>query len=325
MFFLASNSVTSPYANSDPLFSATTQLDIPEGTYYEADDFVTVMGCTDQYQICNPAKPGPDGCTPLGTIDALNDAAGNIGLNDYQLSTQDTINIAMRESNMFDSVFGRGASALKAQRTVFERFQEAQLPNNQWQIEASGWFAVSLASLQQALVEIATGPVDIVSSGGYVESFSTPYAPAICNRQMIRNVHGYQNFSTLGVGIVLVVGAILIILGWVIDTVGGFVQKSLLKKDYARLAWISDGYLQLQRLAYEGAGYVNWEGCVDDVPVSGLLDTKCQQLGGLAIADVKHPKLEKATTYPKSSPDDGPPQEEVKLQAHQEVRPAQDD
>ena len=325
MFFLASNSITSPYANSDPLFSATTEQNIPEGTYYEADNFVTVMGCTDQYQICNPAKPGPDGCTPLGTIDALNDAAGNIGLNDYQLSTQDTINIAMRESNMFDSVFGRGASALKAQSTVFERFQEAQLPNNQWQIEASGWFAVSLASLQQALVEIATGPVDIVSSGGYVESFSTPYAQAICNRQMIRNVNGYQNFSTLGVGIVLIVGTILIILGWVIETVGGFVQKSLLKKDYARLAWISDGYLQLQRLAYEGAGYVNWEGCVDDVPVLGLLDTKGQQLGGLAIAEVKHPELEKATFYPKSSPDDGPPQEGVKLLDHQEVRPAQDD
>ena len=319
MFFLASNSITSRYANSDPLFSATRELDLPEGTYYDADDFLTVMGCIDQYQICNPAMPGTDGCTPLGTIDALLDAADNIGLNNYQLSTQDTINIAMRESNMFNSVFGRGASALKAQSTVFERFQDAQLPNNQWQIEASGWFAVSLASLQQALVEIATGPVDIVSSGGYVESFSNPYDQEICNRQMIRNVNGYQNFSTLGVGFVLIVGAILIILGWVIETVGGFVQKSLLKKDYARLAWISDGYLQLQRLAYEGAGYVNWEGCVNYVPVSGLLDTKGQQLGGLDITDVKHPELEKVNPCPKSPPGDGLPQEGVRLLDQKEI------
>jgi hypothetical protein len=311
MFFLTSNSITSPYVNSDPLFSATTEMDIPEGTYYEADDFITVMGCIDQYQTCNPTKTEHDGCTPLGTWGALNNAASSTGLNDYQLSTQDTINIAIRGSNMFSSVFGRGASALKAQSTVFERFQEAQLPNNQWQIEASGLFPVSLASLQQALVEIATGPVDIVSSGGYVESPSTPYAQAICKRQMIRNINGYINFSTLGVGIVLIIGAILIILGWVIDTVGGFVQKLLHKKDYdyARLAWISDGYLQLQRLAYEGAGYVNWKGCADDVPVSDLLDTNGQKLGGLAIADVNHPELEKATPCPKSSPDDGPPQE----------------
>jgi hypothetical protein len=139
-------------------------------------------------------------------------------------------------------------------------FQVAKVPNNQWQIEMSGWFVISLASLQQALVEKATGPSDIVSQGGYVTSPGpSDYAgQALCKRQMIRNVSGYQNFSTLGVAIILIIGTSLVILGWTIETVVGLIQKRF-HKDHARLARISDSYLQLQRMAYEGGGYTGWK------------------------------------------------------------------
>jgi hypothetical protein len=141
---------------------------------------------------------------------------------------------------------------------------------------------------------------------------------------MIRNVSGYQNFSTLGVAIVLIVGSSLVILGLVIDVDVGLVQKLVFKKHYARLTWISDEYLQLQRLAYEGAGYINWEGCANDVPVSGRLERADQELGGLDISDIEHPRLVKFPPYPESSPDDGPPQKGVKLLDYQEVSPVPD-
>jgi hypothetical protein len=62
MFFLAPNSVIYNYPNTDPMFSATIEANL---TYlsisgngnitqvvYEADYYVNVIGCTDQYQIC---------------------------------------------------------------------------------------------------------------------------------------------------------------------------------------------------------------------------------------------------------------------------------
>ena len=64
------------------------------------------------------------------------------------------------------------------------------------------------------------------------------------------NVSGYQNFSTLGVLIILVVGVSLVGLGLGIDTAVGWLQQRV-GKHFERLTWISDGYLQLQRMAYE--------------------------------------------------------------------------
>jgi hypothetical protein len=304
MFFFAANLVQYTYPNSDPIFSANIrvnlnkELDNKELVVYLADISITVLACTDQYQICNPSLTGPDGksmlCTPLGPTYSLFDEAEKIDLNSYQIATVATIQNAMLASSMSNSVNGRGSSALKAQSTVFTEtnsyVQVAQLPNNQWQIELSSWFAVSLATLQQYLVEKASGPTDVLELGGNIIKPNDKYKEAICKRQMIRNVAGYQNFSTLGVAIILIFGSSLVALGLVIDTVFGWMQRRILKQHYRRLSWISDGYLQLQRLAYEGAGYDKWDGCTDEVPVSK--DAKqVPELGGLEISDIGHPRL----------------------------------
>jgi hypothetical protein len=97
---------------------------------------------------------------------------------------------------MFNTVNGRGSSALKIEETVFNSFnpsQAAQIANNRWQSELSGWFAISLVSLQQALPEKAIGPTDVANVGGTITSPGPDNKPgqSICNRQMIRNVSGY--------------------------------------------------------------------------------------------------------------------------------------
>jgi hypothetical protein len=75
---------------------------------------------------------------------------------------------------------------------------------------------------------------------------------AVCNRQMIRNVNGYQNFITLGISIILIIRTTLVILSCCVDILVRIVQKRL-NWQHSRLSWTSDGYLQLQRLAYVGA------------------------------------------------------------------------
>jgi len=261
------------------------------------------------WELGNPNEPGPDGqsarCTPLGPFEALPTETLNIGLNDYQYATSGTITISMRSANMYYAVAGRGSSALRTEETVFNAFnpnQVAQIPNNRWQSELSGWFAISLASLQQALVEKASGPTDVVNVGGTINSPDAANKPgqAVCKRQMIRNVSGYENFSTLGVATILIVGTILIILGWNIDILVGRIQRRH-KRNFARLSWISDGYLQMQRMAYEGAGYSDWMYCADEVPVSNDLDRASQRLGPLNIDNLDHPQLERSVTAPTAS------------------------
>ena len=284
----------------DPMFGATLfqNLSTPgyEFTWYNSDFLVTSIGCTDQYQICNPVKPGPDGepiwCTSLTGIGPVTNETDEIGLNGYQSATASAILVAMEgASSISNAVDGRGLAALKAQSTVLNKIQQAALPNNQWQIEVDGWFVISLAGLQQALVERALGPTDVLDSGGAIDYPTDIYGKAICKRQMVSNVSSYQNFSILGVAIILVVGGTLVFLGLVLDKAVGLVQKVILRKHYGRLTWVSDGYLQLQRLAYEGAGYGNWGRCADEVPRSRDLGRRAQMLGPLDIADINHPRL----------------------------------
>ncbi|KAE9364620.1 hypothetical protein N431DRAFT_354454 [Stipitochalara longipes BDJ] len=326
MYFLSANSVGYSYPNSDPMFSANieTNISYPSGpgganltlVYYFPDYWVNVVGCTDQYQICNPAIVGPDGeatlCTPLGPLGALPSAILHIGLSNYQTETCATLVVSMRSASLFYAVNGRGSSALQTSETVFQsaaQFQVAQIPNNRWQTELGGWFDISLVTLQQALVEKASGPANIVNQGGTITSPGpTDFIDQkLCKSQMIRNVSGYQNFSTLGVALILIIGTSLVILGWTIDMVVGFVQRYLFKRNLARLSWVSDGFLQLQRMAYEGAGYSDWRCCADYVPVSSDLDKASQRLGPLNIDDLDHPQLTRSATAPTgdSSPTQG--------------------
>jgi len=328
MFIFAANGVINVDTNSDPIFSAhylyNASVDVfgKERVVYLADKALTALGCIDQYQICNPNMPGLNGepmlCGPLvGMYSLTGDLffleEEEVGLNPYQVATLETLVWAFFESSMWNSVSGRGPTALQAQNTIvttnFDYQQEARLPDNQWQIELSSWFNVSLASLQQYLVQKASGPTDVLAEGGYVQKPTTKYGGAICQRQMIRNVAGFQNFSTLGVVIILVFGSGFVLLGLVIDIVAGLIQKHFLKRDYQRLSWVSDGYLQLQRLAYEGAGYDAWDGCADEVPVSKDVEQQVPGLRGLdVITNPEHPRLlpyeKTATSELKSSTED---------------------
>jgi len=204
---------------------------------------------------------------------------------------------------MFYAVYGRGASALRTTESVFQsasQFNVAKIPNDRWHTELGGWFDISLVLLQQAMVEKAAGPANIVNQGGTIISPgpSDSIGQKLCKSQMIRNVSGYQNFSTLGVALILIIGTTLVILGWTIDIVVGFFQRNLFRRNLARLSWVSDGYLQLQRMAYEGAGYTDWRYCADYVPVSGDLDRASQRLGSLNIDDLDHPQLARSATTP---------------------------
>ncbi|TVY39346.1 hypothetical protein LSUB1_G002876, partial [Lachnellula subtilissima] len=300
MFFLSTNGVDNMDPVTDPLFAATRAVNktLNSGavaTRYISTAYTSAMGCIEQFQICNPSK-SPPLCTPLVKWGDLGDYVEKIGLNDLQYSTATTMFVASLQSKLWAAVNGRDGSSLKAQSTVLSLTQVAALPPNQWQLELDGWFATSLAVLQQQIVEIATGPTNF-NNYSVIDAPSDKYDREICTRQMVRNVGGYQNFSTLGVSLIIGLGSLLVIVGASIDSIWASIQTHVLKKrytSYGRLAWESDGYLQLQRMAQESAGHDNWVNCDGHIPVLGNLESDSQRVSVLNVSDRQHPRLSRA-------------------------------
>lgn len=290
LFLLAPNSVLYVAPVADPFFAASLPIAVPNldgtnTTFYTADQYVSAIACIDQYQYCNP-KTGR--CTSLTSVSVLNsnlDQLDDIDLNVAQLNTAEQIGFAVPYMGTFNSVLSRGAQALRASETVDNNIQIA-LPDDQWMTEVSSWYAVSMAKLQQKIVQYAIGPA-YTPAGVNVTAPLNDAQERICKNQKIRSASGTISFSVLGVAIILIVGAMLIFTNLVLDTLMGFIRRKLHWKDYKRLQWTLDEKLQMQRLAYEEAGQGHWSGAVSSVPVTRKHDT----FGIPRDVDATHPRL----------------------------------
>jgi len=287
LFLLAPNSVRYDTPVDDPFFSAHlvggSILSYGDNlTWYTSDHFVNALGCADQQQFCNPTN---NQCTELTASTILAKQFQQVGMNAVQQATCRRLLLELSSANTYFSVNGRGSSSLRAQETLYD-LNQAPLPNNQWMIEVSSWFSVSMAKLQQSVVQYATGPPYLVT-GSYLWKPTDAISVAMCGSQKVRNSFNTLSFSLLGVTIILVVGAMLIFTNLILDLVVGWIQHRWNIGDYRRLQWVLDEKLQLQRMAYEEAGIGTWSGTTDAVPV-----TKYGEMLGLPSGiDAKHPRL----------------------------------
>ncbi|KAE9367250.1 hypothetical protein N431DRAFT_350195 [Stipitochalara longipes BDJ] len=274
LFFLGANSISYISPVDDPWFAAhrhhISNIGVTENTW-RSDAFIQVLACADQYQICNP---GTDQCSSLDSLQATKQQLQQIGLNDYQNQTAFII------MDIGAALFGTGAvfealgsGALLATSQVVPPGVSFSLPDNQWMLEATWWFTIGLAGLQQSVVEYATGPNPDHLVDGQAIPLSTLGDPnstvtrTICNSQMIKSNGGYQNFSVLGLCCILAIGGSIIIVSLYVESIVGFVQKKVDKGEKGRTRWMADSNFQVQRMMYEGRGYEKWKGQKDAVPV----------------------------------------------------------
>ncbi|KAI9756864.1 MAG: hypothetical protein M1815_002651 [Lichina confinis] len=246
------------------------------------------MGCTEQYQFCNPVNGR---CTDLmGTTLLTEGDDAIIGLNPVQEVIRARIGFAALKSSIHYHLSSRGANALRAQEAV-SGADQTPLPPNQWTIEASTWFSVSLASLQKQMVEYATGPATTVSDPRR-QIPPGPMGRMMCSNQKVRATDGSISFSVLGTCIILVLGMAIVLTSLCVDSVVGWIQHRVLRRGvHRRLQWILDETLQLQRLAFEEAGMGTWSGTTASVPVTRAGEL----LGGFdATIDPDHPRLSRA-------------------------------
>ena len=293
----------------DPFYAATTPSGLNDTsgfsnfTYYISDRWVNALACTDQHQYCNPTNKQ---CTALNSYSLTHKALdeNEVGFNEAQLVTMLRLDSLAQFLTTYYSVNSRGAYALRASETL-DNLVNIALPNNQWMMEVSSWFAVSMAKLQQKVVQYATGP-------GYIPEGMTLSRPVKlqekqCKSQIGRSAAGTTSFSVLGVAIILIVGAILIPTSLILPSAVGLLRRLSRWKQYKSLQWAVDSKFQLQRLAFEEAGQGQWSGGADSVPLTRRDDV----LGLPERVDAKHPRLGRLPRHSESGTDGTPENESL--------------
>ncbi|KAJ9660424.1 hypothetical protein H2198_002542 [Neophaeococcomyces mojaviensis] len=263
LMFLTANSIYYAEPVDDPMFSAHIGQDLSSvvagATYYNADNYVAVMGCTDQYQICNPNNNQCSGL--VGALQILTTIANDhqrIDFNTVQQAIASRIAITAQESSIHYQVFTRMGSALKASDILTNTLSQT-LPVNQWQLEVGGWFDAGLAHIQLKTVEYATGPSNI-GPGSYVQTPESDdtVGQAMCNSQMVNDTSDSMSFSILGMIILFVVGGFIIITAIWLDSIIGWFQMKFNIGTHARMAWLLDDKLQLHRFLNQELNLGQW-------------------------------------------------------------------
>jgi hypothetical protein len=257
IIMITPNSMRFAAPNNDPVFGAHEMLSYVDyqgqnHSWYTPQYYVSIIACAGQHQICNP---NTGACTPLvGALPLLRQSlAPEVGLNVVQQGILDRIAVVAPYTSIYQAVNPRKDAALRAQETVTD-LEQAPIPDNQWMIEVGHWFEASLARLQRGIVEYATGPTNIIP-GLTVYLPNDPVSKAMCFSQKITDPQGTISFSVLGVAVILSVGGFIIFMSLILDTIVGFIQRTFNKGQHARLNWILDDKLQLQRMVCLASNY----------------------------------------------------------------------
>jgi len=180
------------------------------------------------------------------------------------------------------SIGGRGSAALRALEKVSGLFS-LPVPADQWKTEVEYWFTTGLAKVQKRVVEYATGPTNVVENAYIAKPFDGP-SQQLCDSQKIKAPPGSGaiSFSTLGVSIIIGIGGLLILTHTVLEYV---VANVIATRNHKLIRWGIDDKLQLQRLAFEGAGMGKWKASMGNVPT-----TTSAQIFGMEISgEREHP------------------------------------
>ncbi|KAI0972038.1 hypothetical protein F4678DRAFT_479021 [Xylaria arbuscula] len=301
IFFLSSNGILFSEKTLDPWYQATHKLgtigfvtsnNLSKGgliDIYGQDFPGSPLACTEKRQICTatPDSTQQNHCTLLGAeADTWNEAFTNatdqssVDRLDWSISTLESY----IQGGIGQIVAVLGAQSLLSRRSLDQGIQ-GPLSDDQWKFDLSYWQNIQMASWSKGLVESAKG---LPSS--YSESWiRRPVNKAevqLCHNQKIYST-AHISFSVLGLSLLLAGGLLVMSLSLSLEHLARFLQRFVKLDPYSRLEWVSNGTLQLQRLAHEELGFGEWTGGDETVPTTKTLT----HLARLDISDSEHPIL----------------------------------
>jgi hypothetical protein len=253
----------------DALFNAQVPADNSKQFYAPTNDFA-VLGCTEQYQFCDPKTKK---CTALSGLYAVQNAVerGDIPLSRKQKATFSVLWESAWGMAMQWTIKLLNSRVLLAQDWVFTAIAvgSSALPADQWQLESFNLHNLSLAMFQHRINQYASPDTFELAPGvGADEQLVTPTDPDmldICQRQRVLSAKHYS-VSVLGMAIILSIGSFLIMIDQSMEMLWFryFNAEGRLAK---RAEWTQTGTLQLHRQALEARGVGNWDRKNRDFPV----------------------------------------------------------
>lgn len=199
LVFLVGNGVYFYEQTTDPWYRGTVPgaSMILSGTnetqvIYRPEEAASPLGCVEQYQFCNADKE----CGPLaGKQDALAQAAPHFNMTAFDIynNTVPGDPIGSRFYWYYLALFDMsidldvmllnlGPRALVSQQSLLSGTM-GPLPDNQWQLDVTYWWATRLASIQAAFVNTAYSTADAALEEYRVFPHNS-YMRGMCNNQV---------------------------------------------------------------------------------------------------------------------------------------------
>jgi hypothetical protein len=267
----------------------STPSQTPDGaemklTTYAVDNDVSVLGCTEQLQICNPNR-GPDEtkCTPMLPLNVIEDGFIDFNKSEYLQTVLDNENQFTTTSLLLyalDQAFLRTlVNAFDEPPLLLNSLQQQTvslgLADDQWLQESNHLFSLTLNAIQRYITQFATGPPEPYSqyTTGYIAA--NPSFEFLCTSQIIRN-NNFTSFSILGISLVFGLCGLIICVSLSLETIVAHFQRRLKRGLFQQVRWQLDSKLQLQRIAFEEAGLGVWQGGADQVPTTMIRGQKIE-------------------------------------------------
>jgi hypothetical protein len=165
------------------------------------------------------------------------------------------------------------------------------IPSNQWEAEVQAWVRFLVAVTQTTITHIAAGP------GIVRPDFDQLAEPldwtGICSAQRMGAPDGYSNINVFALALVVGLSGIIILTNLsLVPTLKYLHQRHGLFQQLV-VSWNHESILQVQRKAYEGAGYSVWldrdaavPKTTNNVPIPGLgAEEIAARIGGMALVD----------------------------------------
>jgi hypothetical protein len=243
---------------------------------YTIDNPLSVLGCAEQHQYCNPNSKATNGsnCTPLTNradlfFDGMNASSNSlystVFTNLHQLITIAAINDAAGLSSVDTWLSGMDVPLLAADLNVISSSEG--LADNQWILETTNWFATSMNILQRSVAEYATGPPGKLGRYTAGNSSTVPELDWFCKNVVVEN-NSYVSFSMLSLCLIFIIGLLLILVSLWIESLVKSIQLRLKKGKSFERRWYLDSALQLHRMAFESAGLGSWKDGPKEIPLT---------------------------------------------------------
>ncbi|KAI8623922.1 hypothetical protein F5Y19DRAFT_468179 [Xylariaceae sp. FL1651] len=303
VLFLLGNGVLYSQPSDDAWYRVDRSTAAADYQIYGVDDISTAhsflplepaspLGCTAQYQFCNA---GSGECGPLASQrDAIAGAAPYFDTNyaDFNADNARTESAARfiyfvksavmpNAPDMGELLFHMGPKSLLSQKHLLDGFQSI-IETNQWQRDISHLWDIMMAGHQSALLDAVYGPTNADALVDWV-NYTVPGLEKLCNNQKMRSTL-YASFSLLGIVFIFLIGALLILVSYVLEPLSSFLHKKGYNQ-YEHLEWTTNSTLQLQRSAYEALETGIWSNCTRTVPTT----KEDALLGSLDISEPEHP------------------------------------